>query len=230
MRSPTSTHWTGAKQVLRYLKGTIDFVLHYTLGSLHLSGFYDSDWAGNSDDRRSTTGFGIFLGSNLISWSSKKQHVVSRSSTEVEYRAMALTTSDLYWLRMLFQELQVSLPSSPTIWCDNSGALSIASNHVSHARTKHIEVDIHFIREKVTNRDIQLRYISTLDQIVDIFTKGLAADRFCFLHDKLPVVPPISLRGGVKDISLSLPEPPTQILAATITSPSQTLSKPPTQT
>jgi len=147
-----------------------------------------------------------------------------------EYRAMALATSDLYWLRMLFQELQVSLPSSPTIWCDNSGALSIASNHVSHARTKHIEVDIHFIREKVTNRDIQLRYISTLDQIVDIFTKGLAADRFCFLHDKLPVVPPISLRGGVKDISLSLPEPPTQILAAAITSPSQTLSKPPTQT
>jgi hypothetical protein len=72
---------------------------------------------------------------------------------------------------MLFQELQISLPSPPTIWCDNSGALSLASNLVSHTRTKHIEVDIHFIWEKVTNHDIQLRYISTLDQVADIFTK-----------------------------------------------------------
>jgi hypothetical protein len=151
MQCPTSTHWTAAKRVLRYLKGTIDFGLHYTPGSLHLSGFCDSDWAGNPDDRRSTTGFGIFLGSNLISWSAKKQHVVSHSSTEAEYRAMALATLELYWLCMLFQELQVSLPSPPTIWCDNSGALSIASNPVSHAHTKHIEVDIHFIREKVTD-------------------------------------------------------------------------------
>jgi hypothetical protein len=222
MHSPTSTHWTTAKRVLRNLKGTIDFGLHYTLGSLHLSGFCDSNWAGNPNDCRSTTGFGIFLGSNLISWSAKKQHVVSRSSTEAEYLAMALTTSELYWLRMLFQELQVSLPSPPTIWCDNSGALSIASNPVSHASTKHIEVDIHFIREKVTNRDIQLHYISTLDQITDIFTKGLPADRFCFLHDKLPVVPPISLRGDVKDTSLPEPSTQTQTIAAA-TAHSQTL-------
>jgi hypothetical protein len=120
MHCPTSTHWTAAKRVLHYFKGTIDFGLHYTPGSLQLTGFCDSDLAGNPDDCLSTTGFGIFLGSNLISWSTKKQHVVSRFSTEAEYRAMALTTSNLYWLRMLFQELQVSLPSPPTIWCDNS--------------------------------------------------------------------------------------------------------------
>jgi hypothetical protein len=134
---------------------------------------------------------------------------------------MALATSDLYWLRMLFRELQVSLPSPPTLWCDNSGALSLASNPVSHARTKHIEVDIHFIREKVTNRDIQLRYISTLDQVADIFTKGLNADRFCCLRAKLPVVPPISLWGGVKDTTLAA-EPSTETLAAT-TAHKQTL-------
>jgi hypothetical protein len=203
------------KRVLRYLKGTIDFGLRYTPGSLQLTGFCDSDWAGNPDDRRSTTGFGFFLGSNLVSGSAKKHHVVSRSSTEAEYRAMALATSDLCWFRMLFQELQISLPSPPTIWCANSSALSLASNPVSHARTKHIEVDIHFIREKVTNRNIQLRYISTLDQVADIFTKGLTADWFCFLRDKLPVAPPISLRGGVKDTSL--PEPSTEPLAATTT-------------
>jgi hypothetical protein len=100
---------------------------------------------------------------------------------------MSLITAELYWLHMLFRELQLSLPSPPTIWCDNFGALALASNPVSHARTKHIEVD-------VTNKDIKLHYLSTLDQVADIFTKGLTADRFCFLCDKLPVVPPIRLR------------------------------------
>jgi hypothetical protein len=200
MQAPTSVHWTAAKRVLRYLKGTLDFGLHYTKGSFTLHGFCDSDWAGNPDDRRSTTGYGIFFGSNLISWSAKKQTFVSKSSTEVEYRAMAITTADLYWLRMLFKELQLPLSSPPTIWCDNSGALAIASNPVSHSRTKHIEVDVHFIWEKVLNKDIQLRYLSTIDQLAAIFTNGLPADCFCFLRDKLLVVSPLSLRGGVKDI------------------------------
>jgi hypothetical protein len=118
---------------------------------------------------------------------------------------MSLAIADLYWLCMLFRELQLSLPSPPTIWCDNSGALALATNPVSHARTKHIEVDVHFIREKVLNKDIQLRYLSTLDQVADLFTKGLPSDRFCYLRDKLPVVPPISLRGGVKDKIVNSP-------------------------
>ncbi|XP_062151932.1 uncharacterized mitochondrial protein AtMg00810-like [Alnus glutinosa] len=105
MQAPTSVHWTAAKRVIRYLKGTLDFGLHYTKGSFTLHGFCDSDWAGNPDDCHSTTGYDIFFGSNLISWSAKKQIVVSRSSTEAEYRAMAITTTHLYWLRMLFKEL-----------------------------------------------------------------------------------------------------------------------------
>jgi len=109
---------------------------------------------------------------------------------------MSLVTADLYWLHMLFRELQLSLQSPPTIWCDNSSALALATNLVSHALTKHIEVDVHFIREKVLNKDIQLRYLSTLDQIADLFTKGLTAYRFCLLRDKLLVVSPISLPGG----------------------------------
>jgi len=165
MHAPTSIHWTAAKRVFHYLKGTIDSSLSYTKGPLTLTSFCDSDWAVNPDDRRSTTGFGIFFGPNLISWSAEKQHVVSRSSTEAKYRAMALTTADLNWLRMLFRKLQIPLPSPPTIWCDKSEALSLATNPVSHARTKHIEVDVHFIREKVTNRNIQLRYLSTLEQL-----------------------------------------------------------------
>lgn len=105
MHNPTFVNWTTAKQVLRYLKGTVDLGLHYTKGSIALTTFCDSHWAGNPDDRRSTTGFGIFFGPNLISWSAKKQHVVSRSSTEAEYLSMALATAEMYRLRMLLKEL-----------------------------------------------------------------------------------------------------------------------------
>jgi hypothetical protein len=106
------------------------------------------------------------------------QSVVARSSTEVEYRAMAVTTADLYWLRMLLKDLQVPLSSPPVLWCDNAGALALASNPVFHACTKHIEVNYHFIREKVVNRDMSLKFISTGDQCADIFTKGLSTYRF----------------------------------------------------
>jgi hypothetical protein len=146
MHAPTTTHLTAAKRVLRYLKGTLNSGLYVCKGPITLTAFCDADWAGNPDDRRSTTGYGVFLGPNLISWSAKKQHIVSRSSTEAEYRSLSLTTAELFWLRMLLKELQISLPSPPVIWCDNSSALALASNPVFHARTKHIEVDVHFIR------------------------------------------------------------------------------------
>ena len=111
---------------------------------------------------------------------------------------MAFATSELYWIRMLLRELHILLSAAPTLWCDNLGALSLAANPVFHARTKHIEVDYHFIREKVLNKDIQLRFISTHAQLADIFTKGLTSDRFEFLRSKLRVSTlPFSLRGGV---------------------------------
>jgi hypothetical protein len=187
MHTPSTLHWTAAKRVLRYLKGTIDHGLWYTKGPLILQAFCDSDWAGNPNDRRSTTGIDIVLGSSLISWTAKKQTVVARSSIEAEYHAMALATTDLFWLRMLFKDLGIPLFSTPRLWCDNIGALALASNPVYHARTKHIEVDYHFIREKVLNGDISIKYISTHDQLADIFTKGLNSVWFSFLRDKLMV-------------------------------------------
>ena len=175
------------RRVLRYLKGNIEYGLSYTPSSISLNAFCDSDWAGCPDDKKSTSGYGVFLGQNLISWSAMKQSVVSRSSIEAEYRFMALDTAELYWLRMLMQELHVSLSSPPVLWCDNIGAIALASNPIFHARTKHVEVDYHFVRDKVVNRDIQVRYISTQDQVADTFTKGQTAIRFNYLRSKLMV-------------------------------------------
>ena len=106
---------------------------------------------------------------------------MSRSSTEAEYRALAITTTELYWLQMLFCESQFSLLHAPVLWCDNISALALASNPVYHARTKHIEIDYHFVREKVLNRDILIKFISTNDQLADIFTKSLSSARFLLL-------------------------------------------------
>jgi hypothetical protein len=115
---------------------------------------------------------------------------------------MAITTADLYWIRMLLKDLHIPLTSPPVLWCDNAGALALVSNPIFHAHTKYIEIDYHFIREKVINRDMSLRFISTGDQRADIFTKGPPTPRFQFLRDKLLVSScPVSLRGAVKEIS-----------------------------
>jgi hypothetical protein len=166
-----------------------------------VNAFCDSDWVGCPDDRRSTTCFAVFLGDCLIAWSAKKQAVVSRSSTEAEYRSLSIITAELFWIRMLLKEIQVYLAAPPVQWCDNISALALASNPVFHARTKHIEVDYHFVREKVLNRDILLKFISTQDQVANLFTKGLSSAQFLFLKSKLSVVPtPINLRGVLKYI------------------------------
>jgi hypothetical protein len=198
---PTTVHLTAAKRVLHYLKGTFTFGLHYTKGSLNLNGYCDSDWAGSLDDRKSTTGYYIYLGPCLISWATKKQAVVARSSTEAEYRSMALAVAEMCWILMLFKELWVPLLSTPYLWVDNISALSLSSNPVFHACTKHIELDYHFIREKVFNKDLHARYISTHHQPSDIFTKGLSTTRFLLLRDKLMVFSlPNNLRGNVNTI------------------------------
>ena len=130
----TYTHTLDLCQIaLRYLEGIADYGLLYTKGDLQLSALCDSDWASDPDDRHSTSEFAVFLGKRLVYWSAKKQAVISRSSTEAEYWSLALTTATLFWLRMLFKELQVPLPSIPILWCDNVSALALASNPVFHA-------------------------------------------------------------------------------------------------
>jgi hypothetical protein len=181
---------------LRIPQRHLDHGLFYTPGPISLSAFSDADWAGDPNDRRSTSGLLVFLGHNPITWSAKKQLTVSRSSTEAEYRALASASAELCWLRTLVKDLGLYLYDPPILWCDNVSALAIASNPVFHARTKHIEVDFHFIRERVLRKDLQVKFVSTVDQLADIFTKGLLFSSFQDLQSKLLVpVDTICLRG-----------------------------------
>ena len=199
MANPTDTHLIATKRILRYLKGTLHFGIFLQHGPLSLSAFFDLDWAGDPFDRHSTTGYLVYLGYNPITWSAKKQDTVSRSSTESEYRALATTAAELSWLRQVLRDLGIFLPTPPNLWCDNVNALTIASNLVFHARTKHVEVDYHFVRERVLRMDLQVKYVVTRDQLADIFTKSLSIARFCFLRSKIMVfVDPMVLRGDVK--------------------------------
>ncbi|KAD7116530.1 hypothetical protein E3N88_03798 [Mikania micrantha] len=199
MHFPTTNHWSTVKRILRYLKGTISYgllvqqnsspVLHaYADATFNtLTAFTDADWAGCPDDRRSTGGYAIYLGTNLVSWSARKQKTVSRSSTESEYKALADAVAELTWLQTLLQELHVPIQTVPTLWCDNLGATYLSANPVFHARTKHVEVDFHFVREKVAKRQLSVQFISTDDQIADVFTKPLPSQRFPNLRSKLRV-------------------------------------------
>ncbi|KAM1607073.1 hypothetical protein ACFX15_027331 [Malus domestica] len=183
------------KRILRYLKATYDHGLVYKHGGMQLHAFSDADYAGNPDTRHSTGGFCIYLGPNLMARSSKKQKIVSRSSTETEYRQLAYTAAELSWLRSLFRDLHLHL-LIPHIWCDNVSSMALASNLVFHSWTKHLEVDYHYVREKVVRKQLLVNFICSQDQIADLFTKSLFSSHFKLLVSKLPVVSrPVSLRG-----------------------------------
>uniref|UniRef100_A0A2N9HIT4 Integrase catalytic domain-containing protein n=1 Tax=Fagus sylvatica TaxID=28930 RepID=A0A2N9HIT4_FAGSY len=190
MSTPTTIHLAAAKRILRYIRGSFNHGIEFTPGPLSLSGYTDADWAGDPDDRRSTSGFLVYLGHNAITWSAKKQATVSRSSTESEYRALAIASAELCWVRSLLKDLGIYLSDPPILWCDNVSALAIASNPVFHARTKHIEVDFHFVRERVLRKDLVVKFVSTVDQLADIFTKSLSTHRFLELRRNLTVPVP----------------------------------------
>ncbi|XP_023881757.1 uncharacterized mitochondrial protein AtMg00810-like [Quercus suber] len=198
MQNPTTSHLEAAKRVLRYVKGTLHFGIHFAPSPLSLSAFSDADWAGDPTNRKSTTGMLVFLGSSPISWSSKKQSTISRSSTETEYRALASTATELAWLRTLFKEHKLFLPHIPIIWSDNNSTIALASNPVFHSRTKHIEVDYHYVRGYVLRSTLGVKFISGRDNFADIFTKPLPSPRFLVLQSKLMADTASSLRGNVK--------------------------------
>jgi hypothetical protein len=148
LSKPTNEHSSVVKRILRYLHETIDMSLCFTKsGAPLLSAFLDADWADDTNDRRSTGGFAVFFSGNLISRSSRKQSTVSRSSTEAEYKAIVDATVEVIWLQVLLKVLGVKLSRLPVLWCDNIGATYLSANPNFHRRSKHIEVDYHFVHE-----------------------------------------------------------------------------------
>lgn len=146
LHAPTDDHFQAVKRILRYIKGTLHFGLMFTSSSsANITAYSDADWVGCPDTRRSTSGYSIYLGDNLISWSSKKQPTVSRSSCESEYRALASTVAEVLWSKHLFRDLRVSTTHRPLLLCDNKSVIFLSSNPVSHNRSKHIALDYHFL-------------------------------------------------------------------------------------
>ena len=186
LNSPCQEHWDAVIRILKYIKGAPGKGLIYeNRGHTQIVGYSDADWAGSPIDRRSTSGYCVLVGGNLISWKSKKQSVVARSSAEAEYRAMALVICELIWLKQLLKELQFEEATQMTLICDNQAALHIASNPVFHERTKHIEIDCHFVREKIESGDITTSFVNSNDQLADVFTKSLRGPRISYICNKL---------------------------------------------
>ncbi|KAG7564770.1 Integrase catalytic core [Arabidopsis suecica] len=203
MHSPTDIHWQAAKRVLRYLKSTIThgiFLQRHNPLSLHA--YSDADWGGDSDDYVSTNAYIVYLGKNPVSWSSKKQRGVARSSTEAEYRSVANASSEIRWICSLLTELGISLHKTPTIYCDNVGATYLCANPVFHSRMKHIAMDYHFIRNQVQAGELRVVHVSTKDQLADALTKPLSRATFTNLSSKIGVTQsPSILRGRIENQS-----------------------------
>lgn len=188
MECPKEMHLSAAKRILRYLQGTVDYGLFYKKErKIELFGFTDSDYAGDQDDRRSISGYVFILGSGAVSWSSKKQPIVTLSTTEAEFVAAASSACQAIWLRKILEELQFKQQEATLIYCDSSSTIKLSRNPVLHGRSKHIDVKYHFLRDLTKEKVIDLVYCKSEDQVADIFTKPLKLAAFQKLRKLLGV-------------------------------------------
>ena len=205
MHSPKTSHMEAAMRLVRYVKSEPGLgILMASTGGSELKVFCDADWGACINSRRSITGYLVQYGDSPISWKSKKQVTVSRSSAEAEYRAMASTVSEVVWIVGLFDELGVKINLPVPLHSDSTSAIQIAANPVFHERTKHIDIDCHFVREKIQEGLVSTTHLTSSEQPADIFTKALGRDSHIHLVSKLGMknifIAP-SLREGVKELS-----------------------------
>jgi hypothetical protein len=189
MHDPCEPHLTTAKRILRYLQGTLDhdLLLRRTYTS-DLVVCTDIDWASCLDTCRSTSGYVVFLSDNIVSWSSKRQNVVSCSCIEAKYRAMANSVVEACWLRQLLVELHNYLSRATTlVYRDNVSVINLSTNPVHHQHTKHVEIDLQFVHERVAVRDVRVLHVPTTSQFADIFTKGLPSSVFSEFRSSLNI-------------------------------------------
>ncbi|XP_052288532.1 uncharacterized mitochondrial protein AtMg00810-like [Citrus sinensis] len=174
MENPKTAHFKAAKRILRYIKGTTNFGLLYSFSNDYkLVGYSDSDWGGDVNDRRSTTGFVFFMGDIAFTWILKKQHIVTLSTCEAEYVAATSSVCHAIWLRNLLKELGLPQEEPTEIYVDNKLAIALSKNLIFHDQSKHIDTHYHFIRECIARKEVQIKYVKSQDQAADIFTKPL---------------------------------------------------------
>ena len=185
---PKDTHLHAVHTLLRYLKGSPGKGLFFpSTSNLLLTAYSDADWGTCVDSRKSTSGYCMYLGDALISWKSKKQNTVARSFAEAEYRAMASAVSEVIWLKNLLLDFQLAVPSVKLL-CDSQAAMHIASNPIFHERTKHIDIDCHFVRQHVQSGMLKLIHVKSAHQLANILTKSLPSPQFHALIAKLGLI------------------------------------------
>ena len=200
---PSEAHLTAVKRIFCYLKGTTNVSLKYKKSkSAQLIGYSDADYAGDLDDRHSTSGYIFLMCNGAVNWLSKKQPNVTLSTAESEYVAVSTATQEAVWLRKLLRDFGESQDQATVVMEDNQGAICIAKNPVEHSRTKHIDVRYHYIREALNEKLIELNYCPTENMIADILTKPLPKGRFEILRGKMGLEevkssPPDELSGSV---------------------------------
>lgn len=189
MHQPTTSDFNLLKRILRYVKGTFEMGISIKASTAStLLCYSDSDWVGCKDTRRSTGGFCTMLGSNVISWSAKRHDTVSKSSTEAEYRTMSAAASEIAWLQHLLRIMGLQQQITPLLLCDNLSAVCLTANPRFHKRTKHFDVDFHYVRERVALKSLEVKHIPATLQVADIFTKSLAQEPFFKWRNKLGVL------------------------------------------
>jgi hypothetical protein len=187
--APKQSHLVAVTRIFKYLKGTMNYGMWYPRNqNFQLTAYSNADWAKCVDERKNTSRGAFFLGDSLVEWLSKKQGSISLSTTEAKYIVVATCCTQILWMIQTLTDLKVTYTDPIPLHCDNTSAISLSKNLVLCSKSKHIPIKYHFIIEQVTNRIVQMNYIPSTEQIVDIFTKPLAATPFGYLRQKLGVI------------------------------------------